>query len=75
MKQAKGEFTPKGSEDILRKDLGIKEPSGRARAIGNHVPHKEGIPSHQGGGGGGQKIEKGEERCQLEGTRAQRVQA
>ena len=44
MKQAKGEFTPKGSEDILRKVLGTKEPSGRARAIGNHVPHKRAFP-------------------------------
>ena len=44
MKQAKGEFTPKGSEHILRKVLGMKEPFGRARTIGNHVPHKRAFP-------------------------------
>jgi hypothetical protein len=35
---------PKWSEDILTKVLETKEPHGRARGIGNIVPHKRAWP-------------------------------
>jgi hypothetical protein len=44
VKEAKGEFMPKRSEDILTKALETKEPHGCARGIGNIVPHKRAWP-------------------------------